>query len=97
MEASNVGNQRQLTAKAMRAAQLTVQDVWIRYFALTGSVDEYEVDAHLNGLITLPRLECDLISHAVNELIDEIPPLPRAPYHVDLSSRQRPHSTNHIV
>lgn len=92
MGTSKDDHQRQLTAVAIRAACLTVQDVWLCYFSLTGDVDEYEVDAYLNGLISLPPLECDLIAHAVNELIDEIPPLPRAPYRADLSPRQTPRS-----
>jgi hypothetical protein len=82
--------QRHLTAAAILAAHLTVQDVWVRYFGLTGDIDEYELDAYLNGLITLPSLECDLIAHAVNELIDEVAPLPRAPYRSTMSSRHLP-------
>lgn len=39
-----------------------------------------KIDAYLNGLILLPPLECDLIAQAANELIDEISPLPCAPY-----------------
>lgn len=43
-----------------------------------------KIDAYLNGLILLPPLECDLIAQAVNELIDEISPLPCAPYGANL-------------
>ncbi|BBE24489.1 hypothetical protein MN0502_33720 (plasmid) [Arthrobacter sp. MN05-02] len=86
MEASHLDKQRKLTWLAIRTADLNLQDVWVRYFSLAGSVDEYELDAYLHGLIVLPPLECDLIAEAVNELIDEIPPLPRAPYRADLST-----------
>lgn len=46
------------------------------------NVDEFEVDAYLNGLITLTRQDRDLVSHAVNELISETRP-PTAPYSDD--------------
>ena len=78
--------QRHLTRIAVRAAKLDVQDVWIRYFGLAGSVDEYEVNAYLNALTYLPPLECDLVAEAINELIDEIPALPRAPYGTDITA-----------
>ncbi|WP_422391866.1 hypothetical protein [Arthrobacter sp. N1] len=71
--------QRRRTLGALRAANLGVQDVWIRYFMMTGNVDEYDINAYLHGLIRLPVLDCYLIALAINELIDEQPPLPRAP------------------
>jgi hypothetical protein len=86
MDTSRLDKQRHLTQIAVRAARLDVQDIWIRYFGLAGSIDEYEVDAYLNALIYLPQLECDLIAEAVNELIDEIPALPRAPYGADITT-----------
>ncbi|MDQ0734718.1 hypothetical protein [Arthrobacter agilis] len=71
--------QRRLTLHAMQLSGLTVQNVWIRYFSLAGNVDEFEVDAYLNGMISLTPLDRDLVSHAVNELIAETAP-PTAPY-----------------
>ncbi|RJT81060.1 hypothetical protein D6T63_07745 [Arthrobacter cheniae] len=88
MEGSKEDHQRQGTAAALHASPFTMQEVWLRYFSLAGDVDEYEVDAYLSGIIVLPPLECDLIAHAVNELIDEIPPLPRAPYRDDPAPQQ---------
>jgi hypothetical protein len=84
MDGSDLDKQRQLTWVAIRTADLNLHDVWVRYFGLAGSVDEYELDAYVHGLIVLPHLECDLVAQAVNELIDEIPPLPRAPYGADI-------------
>jgi hypothetical protein len=86
METSQDNNQQLLTAAAIHAARLTLQNVWLYYLSLSGDIDEYEMNAYLNGLITLPPLQCDLTAHAVNELIDEIPPLPRAPYRAELRS-----------
>lgn len=74
--------QRRRTLHAMHASGLDLQDVWLRYFSLTGNADEFELDAYLNGLTTLTRLDRNLVSHAVNELISETLP-PTAPYSND--------------
>ncbi|WP_394250707.1 hypothetical protein [Arthrobacter pityocampae] len=73
-------DQRRRTLHAIHCSGLNVQNVWIRYFSLTGNVSEFEIDAYLNGAITLTALDPDLVSHAVNELITETPPPPAAPY-----------------
>lgn len=75
--------QRQLTNRAVREAKLNLPAVWLRYFEYTGAADETELEAHMYGLLTLTPMECDVLAHAVNELIDELPDnagLPRAPY-----------------
>jgi hypothetical protein len=43
------------------------------------------VDAYIQSLLSLPASQRDLLAHAANELIDELPPLPRAPYLEDLT------------
>jgi hypothetical protein len=78
--------QRQGLLAAIRAAGLPLGKLWIRYFGLGGTVGEYEVDAYLQGMLALPPLQRDLLAHAANELIDEIPPLPRAPYSEETAS-----------
>ncbi|MEC5201211.1 hypothetical protein RCH21_003469 [Arthrobacter sp. PL16] len=93
MEGPEENDQRQGTAAAIRASPFTLQEVWLRYFSLAGDVDEYEVDAYLSGMIVLPPAERDLIAHAVNELIDEIPALPRAPYQDHLPPQRTPEQT----
>lgn len=57
----------------------------LHYFSLSGDVDEYEVEAHLTGIMQLPPSECDLLALAVDELIDELPPRRRAPFSGDLA------------
>lgn len=76
----SMDGQWRLTRHAIEQAGLNVNTVWMRYFSFSGEAGEYEIDAYLNGSLSLPVLDADLISHAVNELIDELPPLPRAPY-----------------
>lgn len=72
--------QAQATREAMEEAGLPMSAVWIRYFSFTGTAGEYEIDAYLNGSMALPAHERDLVAHAVNELIKELPPRRMAPY-----------------
>ncbi|BCW59973.1 hypothetical protein J2790_000452 [Paenarthrobacter nicotinovorans] len=66
--------------KALASAGIPGEDLWLRYFSIGGMVGEYEVDAYLQSLHSLPPLQRDLLAHAANELIDELPARPRAPY-----------------
>jgi hypothetical protein len=64
---------------AYEASELTVAELWRRYFALGGDASELEVDAYLNGAIALPAVQHDMLALAINERLDEIAP-PAAPY-----------------
>jgi hypothetical protein len=76
--------QSRLLSRAMTNAGITTGDLWLRYFSIGGLIGEYEVDAYIQSLLSLPPFERDLLAHAANELIDELPPRPRAPYLDDL-------------
>jgi hypothetical protein len=76
--------QSRLLRKALQRSGLRHGDLWLRYFSIGGNVGEYEVDAYIQSLFSLPPSQRDLLAHAANELIDELPPLPRAPYLQDL-------------
>jgi hypothetical protein len=67
---------------AFEAAELTVDELWIRYFSFGGDAGRFELDAYLNGAIALPPMQHDMLAHAINERLDEIAP-PRAPYSAD--------------
>jgi hypothetical protein len=67
---------------AFEAADLTVDELWLRYFALGGYAGRFEIDAYLSGAIALPPFEHDMLAHAINERLDEMAP-PRAPYSDD--------------
>jgi hypothetical protein len=73
-----------LLSRAMTDAGITTGELWLRYFSIGGHVGEYEVEAYIQSLLTLPPAERDLLAHAANEIIDELPPRPRAPYVEDL-------------
>ena len=72
--------QARATREAMEEAGLALSAVWMRYFSFTGAAGEYEIDAYLNGSMELPAHDRDLVAHAVNELIQELPPRRMAPY-----------------
>ncbi|WP_033262250.1 PP2C family protein-serine/threonine phosphatase [Amycolatopsis vancoresmycina] len=71
--------QRRRIAACFARSDLTLEQLWMRYFALGGSLSLIELDAYLNGLTTLPRVDRDMLAHAVNERLDETGPA-RAPY-----------------
>jgi hypothetical protein len=77
--------QSRLLRQALLRSGLKHGDLWLRYFSIGGTVGEYEVDAYIQSLLSLPPGQRDLLAHAANELIDELPPLPRAPYLEDLT------------
>ncbi|WP_236827609.1 MULTISPECIES: PP2C family protein-serine/threonine phosphatase [unclassified Blastococcus] len=61
-------------------ADLGLEQLWVRYFALGGTADLMEVDAYLNGLAPVPDTQHDLLAHAVNERLDELLTRHRVPY-----------------
>lgn len=70
---------------AYDAAKLTIGELWLRYFALGGEASEMEIDAYLNGAMTMSAFQHDMLAHAINERLDEISP-PKAPYSDDYES-----------
>lgn len=65
---------------------LTLEQLWLRYFAIGGSCGLIEVEAHLLGMMTLPVGECDMLAHAANEHLDDVDRQARIPYSRDLRS-----------
>ncbi|WP_461187634.1 hypothetical protein [Arthrobacter sp. Z4-13] len=57
----------------LREADITVAELWLRYYSISGSVGEYEVQAYMEGLISLPALQRDLLAMAAREIISEAP------------------------
>jgi hypothetical protein len=80
--------QRRRLRAAIRAADISVPELWLKYFGMSGDAGEYEVEAYLQGLLSLPPVQRDLLALAANELIDERP-RPRAPYSNDFTSEPR--------
>ncbi|PWW24493.1 stage II sporulation protein E [Geodermatophilus normandii] len=65
---------------AFRHADLTLEQLWLRYFQLGGNADLLDVEAHLDGLVRLPDPDGDLLAVALNERLDELTAARRVPY-----------------
>lgn len=86
---SSEPEQRRRLQAALAAAQVSTGDLWLYYFGIGGSVGEYEVEAYLQGLLSLPELQRDLLAMAANELFND-QSRPRAPYSDELGSEGPP-------
>jgi hypothetical protein len=81
----NEPEQRRRLRAALKAADISIPELWLKYFSLSGDAGEYEVEAYLQGLLSLPMTQRDLLALAANELIDELP-RPHAPYSDDFAA-----------
>ncbi|MCW2700650.1 MAG: protein serine/threonine phosphatase [Blastococcus sp.] len=80
-EGSPPGNEeRSSLQSAFEHTDLTLEQLWMRYFALGGEADLVDVDAHLSGLLSLPAHQHDMLAHAINERLDEVVSEHRVPY-----------------
>lgn len=73
------------TLMAMDFVGLSVYETWTHYCNMGGAADYFEFDAYLHGILALDVEDADLVSQAVNELIDDVVPAEesrtgRAPY-----------------
>lgn len=83
MESEAVDEQQRQLVEAYGGARLRVEDLWLRYFALGGEAGKVEIEAYLAGLMHLPPLQHNILAHAINERLDELGPVLRAPYRPD--------------
>ncbi|MHA7208465.1 hypothetical protein [Arthrobacter sp. MDT1-65] len=76
--------QQWLTRQVLVEADVDPFEVWVVYVGLGGTGEGILVDGYLNGLSPAPRADRDLISRAVNLLVEERPaPAGRAPLRTD--------------
>ncbi len=52
-------------------AELTVQDLWLRYLALGGTCDAFDLDGYLQGLVPLETFQQDVLAQALNEALED--------------------------
>ena len=57
---------RHMDAARVRA-ELSVQDAWLRYLALGGTCDAFDVDGYLQGMVPLDVFQQDVLAQALNE------------------------------
>jgi hypothetical protein len=65
---------------ARQRAELSVDQLWLRYLALTGEGDVFDLDAFLNGLTVWSDHEQDVLACALNERLDDLYQAARVPY-----------------
>lgn len=58
---------------------LTLDEVWVSYYAMGGAVSRFELEACLGGLLLLQSAECDILADATNELLSEVGASDRIP------------------
>ncbi|WP_051479126.1 GAF domain-containing protein [Arthrobacter sp. H5] len=76
--------QQWFTAQAVAEAALAPDRIWANYRTLGGRCDCVEVGAYLHGLLLIDNLQRDMLSHAINELLDDAAsPARRAAYTTD--------------
>jgi hypothetical protein len=59
-----------LTA-GLALGDLTVSDLWVRYFALTGRNSQRDLASYLGGCAAWSPHEHDVAAHALNEYLDD--------------------------
>jgi hypothetical protein len=69
---NRAADQQRSLSLAFKRAELSVEDLWLRYFGVGGESGFIEIDAYLHGLADLPPLERDTLALAVNERLDEL-------------------------
>lgn len=57
---------------ARKEADLSLGDLWFRYFALGGASSTLEVDAYLHGALEATTEDADLLAVALNERFSEL-------------------------
>ncbi|MGX5359107.1 hypothetical protein [Kocuria sp. KH4] len=75
--------QARLLGAALHRAGIEIHGLWLQAFRLGGNLSELEIEAYLHHCLHLDPFHRDLLAHAANHLIDQLPP-PRAPYSTEL-------------
>lgn len=76
--------QQWFTARAVADTGLDPDGVWANYTSLGGQCGLLEVQAYLHGLTLIDEFQRDMVSHAVNEMLDDAnSPARRAAYSTD--------------
>lgn len=85
----NEPEQRRRLRAAIDSAGINIGKLWLYYFSIGGSVGEYEVEAYLQGMLSIPELERNLLAMAANDLLNNSGE-PRAPYSDELPGDDPP-------
>ncbi|MGY1634690.1 PP2C family protein-serine/threonine phosphatase [Geodermatophilus sp. SYSU D01186] len=87
-QASPEEEQHRALRSAFEIADLTLEQLWTRYFALGGTADLFDVEAQLQGLVPMPPGQRTVLAHTLNERLDELFTQRRVPYSSPLRARR---------
>ncbi|MHA7220511.1 hypothetical protein ACX80L_16680 [Arthrobacter sp. MDT1-48-3] len=59
-------------ALMIQDAGISVEELWLYYFSLSGSLDQIDLDAYLHGLMPLPGVDRTMLALAVDEMRTDI-------------------------
>ena len=52
-------------------AELSVHNLWLRYVALGGTSDAFDLDGYLQGVVPLETFQQDILAQALNEALED--------------------------
>ena len=61
---------RRMDAARIRA-ELTVQELWMRYLGLGGTNDAFDLDAYLQGLVSWDAFQLNVLAQSANEALSD--------------------------
>jgi hypothetical protein len=77
----------QLFEAARCSADWTIEQLWIDYLAIGGTLLVFDIDAYLAGLMPLPPAQQDVLACALNERLTDLHHPTRLPYLTVLPDR----------
>lgn len=76
----NAREQQRSLVSAFAGAELSLDELWLRYFEMGGTTGHFDIEAYIHGLGQLPDMDRDILAHTVNERLDELTTTRRALY-----------------
>jgi hypothetical protein len=77
---AEASSRHQLFAAARRSAGWTVEQLWLHYLALGGTLVVFDLEAYLAGLMPMPAPQQDVLACALNERLADLHQPARVPY-----------------
>ncbi|HYP46039.1 MAG TPA: hypothetical protein VEQ66_12670 [Propionibacteriaceae bacterium] len=70
--AASAPERYQLFEAGRRRAECPLNQLWVHYLGLGGSMDLFTIDAFLHGMISLPSIQQDILANAINEQLSDL-------------------------
>ena len=95
MTASTPGDptpRHQLFESARRSGDWTVEQLWIHYLALGGTLVVFDIEGYLAGLMPMTAGEQNVLACALNERLADLSSPTRVPYLAKLPDNEAEHA-----